>query len=632
MSWTARRRALSVVTAMPLWLVVTVAALADEDAEIAARLDALAGAFLVSDQVPGAIAAVVSGDTVILRGYGLADLDGAIAAGPDDVRFEIGSITKLFTWIAVMMLVEEGRLDLEADVARYLPDVAVPGAAPLTLAQLMSHRGGFEESYAIFDPSVAALPRAAALSVAAPGQVFPRGEITSYSNWGAALAGHIVEEVSGQPWEAFVEARILGPLGMDDTTTAEGRRRPGQPPLAGSYRVQGGVAHPAHRVDIGAFGPAGAVASTAASTAADMARVLRFLTGDGALEGVRLLRPETMARLRSRLFDDRPQAADMAHGFQARPMFGTTVYGHGGGVNAFLSNLAVIPEIGAGVFLSQNGGTGADLPLMVPTEILGVLAARAGLEAAAPEPVPDSTARAAEAAGRYLTNRRTFSGPGQLLAALSPMTVTALPDGALLIPTPLSRGPARHDPVAPDVWQDAQGARMAFLRDGTGQIVRLADGTGAQTHERLRGMADPVWLWLALGLAAALSVTSFLGLTWRHGLRGGTMAGALVAAVPLAGVVAVLGLIGAGVAAGLAASRLGSQFLFDQPQPTLEVLLVSGDVVAVVACLAVLAVVPVWRVAGWSPWRRLHDTLFTLSLAALAALLLRWGLAFGGPF
>lgn len=312
-------------------------------------------------------------------------------------------------------------------------------------------------------------------------------------------------------------------------------------------------------------------------------------------------------------------------------MFGTTVYGHGGGVNEFLSNLAFIPEIGAGVFLSQNGGTGADLPLMVPTEILGALAAQAGLQAAEPEPVPDAAARAAEAAGRYLTNRRTFSGPGQLLAALSPMIVTALPDGTLLIPTPLSQGPVRHTPVAPDIWQDAQGARMAFLRDGMGRITRLADGTGAQTHERLRGLADPVWLWLALGLAAALSATSLLGLTWRHGLRGGTRAGTLVAAVPLAGAVSVIGLIGAGAVAGLAASRLGSQFLFDQPQPTFEAFLAMGDVVAAVAALALLALVPVWRVAGWSPWRRLHDTLFALSLAALAGLLLRWGLAFGGP-
>ncbi|MCF3973949.1 serine hydrolase domain-containing protein [Paracoccus salsus] len=187
----------SVVAALALWLVAAAAAFADEDAEIAARLDALAGAVMVSDQVPGAIGAIVSGDTVILRGYGLSDIAAGTPVDPRDTRFEIGSITKLFTWIAVMMLVEEGRLDLEADVTRYLSDVEVTGGAPLTLAQLMSHRGGFEESYAIFDPAVAALPRAEALSVAAPDQVFPRGAVTSCSNLGAALAGHIVGEVSG---------------------------------------------------------------------------------------------------------------------------------------------------------------------------------------------------------------------------------------------------------------------------------------------------------------------------------------------------------------------------------------------------------------------------------------------------
>jgi CubicO group peptidase (beta-lactamase class C family) len=619
--------ALRIVAALVIWLTATVAVVADEDTDIAARFDALANAFMATNEVPGAIAAVVSGDTVILRGYRLVDIEGGVAAGPEDVRFEIGSITKLFTWIAVMMLVEEGRLDLEADVTQYLEDVDVPGSAPLTLAQLMSHRGGFEESYAIFDGAVAARPRAEALTLAAPDQVFTRGTVTSYSNWGAALAGYVVEQVSGQPWESFVQARILDPLGMDDTTTAERLRRPDQPPLASSYRVQGGTVYPAFRIDIGAFGPAGGMASTAA----DMARFLRFLMGDGALDDVRLLQTDTMNRLRTRLFDDRPQAADMAHGFQARPMFGTSVYGHGGGVNEFLSNLAFVPEIGAGVFISQNGGNGAHLPLFVPTEILGVLAENAGLRAPVAQPIPDAARRAAEASGRYLTNRRTFSGPGQVLAALSPLTVTALPDGALLIPTPLSQGPVRHEPVAPDIWQDAQGARVAILRDEGGRVVRLADGTGAQTHERVRGLADPIWLWLTLAIAALLSITTLLGLIWRRGLGGGSRLGAMATSAAIGGALSVIVLIGTGVAAALAAARLGSEYLFDQPQPTLEAFLIAGDIVVILAIVALLSLAAAWRVPGWSFWRRIHHSIFALALAGLSAFMLRWGLAFGGP-
>jgi hypothetical protein len=81
--------------------------------------------------------------------------------------------------------------------------------------------------------------------------------------------------------------------------------------------------------------------------------------------------------------------------------------------------------------------------------------------------------------------------------------VTALPDGALLIPTPLSQGPVRHEPI----WQDAERARVTFLRDEAGRVVRcFFDRTGAQSHEGLRGLEDPVWLWLSLGIATVLSI------------------------------------------------------------------------------------------------------------------------------
>jgi hypothetical protein len=170
-----------------------------------------------------------------------------------------------------------------------------------------------------------------------------------------------------------------------------------------------------------------------------------------------------------------------------------------------------------------------------------------------------------------------------------------------------------------------------ILRDEAGQIIRLTDGMGIQTHERLRGLADPIWLWVTLGLAALLSVTTLLGLIWRRELSGESRLGTVAACVSIVGSVSVIALIGAGAAAGLAASRLGSEFQFNQPQPTLEAFLVMGDVVAVVAAVALFALVLVWRVPRWDLWRRVHQSIFALSLLALSALLLFWGLAFGGP-
>lgn len=591
--------------------------------DLAARFDAMAEGFMTTQAVPGAIGALVVGDEMILRGWGYADLDARTLAGPDDVRFEIGSTSKLFTWLAVMILVEEGALDLQADVSGYLRETTVPGDESLTLAQLMSHRPGFADSYALFDPVIGALPRPQALAASAPAQVFPRGEVTAYSNWGVALAGQIVEYVSGIPYEVFLHARILDPLGMADTTYSEATARPDQPPLSRSYRVQGGINHAAFRVDVGSFGPAGSFASTAA----DMGRFLRFLLGDGALDGARLLAPETMAQMRTRLFDDLEGAPDMAHGFQARPLFGTMAYGHAGGLNEFLSNLVFIPELDAGLFISQNGGTGASLPFIVPDLILAHLAAEAGLSDAAPQPVPDAADRAAELAGRYLANRREFSGPLQAFAPQ--ISVQAQPDGAIIVPSMRLGAMVRHDPIAPDLWQEPHGERIMAIRDDTGRVVRLMDSSGSMTYERMRLANDPMLALAGFGLSALLALTTLLGLIWRRGLKGGSRIGRLVAGLGvIAASVVWLLVIATGIAVA-SAMQLGMEYLIDHPQPTLVAVLVLADVLAVLA-LILLALLVVWRGPGWSMGRRLHHLGFVLTLAVTAALFRHWGLAFGG--
>ena len=597
------------------------------EAILAARLDALADGFMRLEQVPGALAVVVSGDTTILRGYGLADINTSRPVSPDETRFEIGSITKLFTWVAVMMLVEEGMIELHDDITAILPEGLVPGETPLTLAQLMSHRPGFEESYAIFDQSISGRPRVEAMFAAAPEQVFPRGEVTSYSNWGVALAGLVVERLSGAPWEVFVETRILGPLGMASTTTGEARRRDGQPDLSQSYRVQGGIAHPAFRIDIGAFAPAGSIASTAA----DKERFLRFLIGDGALDGVRLLQPETMAAMRTRLFMDRVDAPDMAHGLQSRPVFGTTVFGHGGGLNEFLSMLVFIPKIEAGVFVSQNGGAGASLPLLLPDLILADLAGAAGLDSQEPVPVPIASDVAADVAGFYLTNRRPFSGRAQIFGALRPLSVIALPDGALMIPTNKIPAPSRFEPIGPDLWQNALGDRVAFFRDGAGDVVRMVDGTGAHTYDRAVGLENPVWLYLSFGLAGMFALTTLLGQLWRLGIPGGSGVGTLAAIVLTGAALVFWGFAATVVASVLTALRLGSEYLFDQPQPTLETSFFFADGIVLTAGILVLSMVLVWSVKDWGVLRRIHASAFVFAMLLFGGLLLRWGVAFGGP-
>jgi len=122
-----------------------------------------------------------------------------------------------------------------------------------------------------------------------------------------------------------------------------------------------------------------------------------------------------------------------------------------------------------------------------------------------------------------------------------------------------------------------------------------------------------------------------VGLIWRHGVRGGSRGGALAAWLGVAGAAWVWVFAGAVAAAALTAAGLGSEYIFDQPQSTLEVVLVLADGVAVIAALMLLSLVFVWRAPEWSVSRRMHHTAFALSMGCFAGLLLRWGLAFGGP-
>lgn len=204
-------------------------------ADIEAFTDGLAAAFLSEHPIPGLIVSVVQGDGTFAKGYGQSDVEAGRAAGGDDVRFEIGSVSKTFIWTAVMMLEAEGVLDLHEDVNTYLTGFqAGRGGEPITLAQLMSHRPGLEDSFAIFLPEFAAMERPQALARTEPRQVMERGAATAYSNWGSALAAQVVEDVSGMRYRDFLYTRILEPLGMNDTTFLEGEARSDQPPLTRS--------------------------------------------------------------------------------------------------------------------------------------------------------------------------------------------------------------------------------------------------------------------------------------------------------------------------------------------------------------------------------------------------------------
>ncbi|HEY5729380.1 MAG TPA: serine hydrolase domain-containing protein, partial [Anaerolineales bacterium] len=190
--------------------------------EIEEFMDNLFAKDMAENHIAGAAVSIVKdGQLFFAKGYGYSDLEKNIPVDPEQTLFKIGSVTKLFTWMAMMQLVEQGKLDLDADVDTYLDfHIADTYPQPITLKHLMTHTSGFEDLHAdmvTLDEENLAPPREWLVSHI-PARVRPPGAVAAYSNYGAALAGYIVARVSGQTYSQYVQEHILDPLGMNSTT------------------------------------------------------------------------------------------------------------------------------------------------------------------------------------------------------------------------------------------------------------------------------------------------------------------------------------------------------------------------------------------------------------------------------
>ncbi len=309
------------------------------------RVDAWVRGAMTHSALPGvAIAIVQDGETVLVRGYGSAAPGRPMMP---DTPMLLGSVSKSFTALAVMQLVERGALELDAPVTRYLPwfRVSEAGAADRILVRhLLGHASGLtdltfqEASYLRDDQGLEALGRALAHARpnAEPGTRF------QYLNAGYDLLGLLVETVSGESYPAYLRRHVFAPLGMTNTTAEPARVGD----LARGHALAFGLSWPAHQW-LPRYGtPSGYVVSTAA----DMARYARAMLSDGVLDGVRVLEPASAARLR------RGSATFPFYGmgwFLASDAYGRRVY-HGGANETFHADVVLYPDRGDGVVVLVN--------------------------------------------------------------------------------------------------------------------------------------------------------------------------------------------------------------------------------------------------------------------------------------
>ena len=435
--------------------------------ELEAFLDDFIAEQMEEHHIAGATVAVVKdGELFFTKGYGHADLEKQTPVVADQTLFGVGSLSKLFTWTAVMRLVEQGKVDLNADVNTYLKEAQIPATfpEPITLAHLMTHTAGFEElATARFPLDVdLVLPLEAYVAEGRPARVRPPGTTLGYSNYGASLAGLVVQEVSGMPYEQYVEDNIFGPLGMARSTF----RQPVPPALADDLAV-------GYVYDQGDYRPRqewmqGSPAGALSSTAADMARFMVAHLQDSRYEEARILQESTAQEMHSLQFSKHPEADGWTYGFIETVVNGERIIWHSGVIGTFRSVMVLLPERNVGLYVSFNGA-GVDW-----RELMRAFVDRyypSPPAPAVPEPITDSAAHSERFAGSYRGTRSNETRWEKWLALVNQDSVKVTPDGALQTVGAGSGGPVSQ-------WVATEDPLVFSLIDGSDTLVFQEDRDG----------------------------------------------------------------------------------------------------------------------------------------------------------
>ena len=468
------------------------------------------------NRLPGVVVSIVSGDQLLmLKGYGAANAQTGERADPAHHLFRAGSITKLITATALMQLVEEGALDLNADVRTYLGDLGFDDAlGPIKVRDLMTHTAGFEDrvfGYYGANPVLERLPREQQFAALAPKQVNAPATLTSYSNYGYALLGEIVARLSATSYAEAIERRVLAPLQMDRSTTRLRSVKPGDggPHLealrsaeAKGHRWLGGRHTPGRfPTALDLTEPEGSLSTTAA----DMARFMRMHLNDGVLDGIRLLAPDTIARMHTPLFSHAPGYNGNAHGFWISRIGGYQVLQHGGALYDFRSKLVLVPELGFGIFLSVNNSDGVldSLPARIITHFFPE---KQNLQQAAGVAATPSVLEGL--AGDYLPLRRVTSRIGKIASLNSVLTITPREGGALLVSGGF--GADHYDPISDQLFKNARtGEILSFKAPQDGPVSHVF--FGGYGYERLSLLDHPNTLYGPVLLMVLAACAVFAG-------------------------------------------------------------------------------------------------------------------------
>jgi CubicO group peptidase (beta-lactamase class C family) len=581
-----------------------------------------------SDVAGAAVLVMRGGETLLQKGYGFSDLKARQAVDPESTMFRLASISKLFTWTAAMQLVEQGKLDLDVDVSRYL-DFTIRGAGPITLRNLMTHTTGFEETardIIVTDPKKVLALREF-LVQNQPSRLFAPGTVPEYSNYAVGLGSYIVQRVSGERFEDYVAAHVFAPLGMTHSTFFQ------PPPKALQGLPSQGYPSSTHDAAIGfeIFSPAGA--GGISSSAADMARFGQMLLNDGELDGRRILKQESLVEMWKAQFRANDQLPPIGLGFYQVWRNELKWIGHEGDLVAFHSLFFVEPQQKLVLFISYNSAGSAR---KTRPELLNAFTDRYFPSEVHQPFIATAGSRSKDIEGTYQATRRADSTILKLFAFFGQAHAKLDKEGVLHIDKAkdLRGHPFGWKPIGPDLWQqvDNQGKLFA-IRGADGSIDRLAGSFAAAQMQRVPWYERDNLVFLALGVCAAVGIGVLFNLLQRLARRYIVRSSQPMAppnrialgALPTATIIYWLLLLGA-----LAA--LFSRFDDDSlpPSSSWDKLFLVGDILFVVAVIlsvfTVLSAARIWRRPSTSRVSQLKFTLVALACVYFSWFACHWHL------
>ncbi|HEY6071925.1 MAG TPA: serine hydrolase domain-containing protein, partial [Anaerolineales bacterium] len=610
-----------------------------DPAEMEAFMDKLFAADMEKYQIAGAAVAVVKdGKLFFAKGYGYADIQKGIPVDADQTIFRTGSVGKTFTWTAVMQLVEQGKLDLDADINTYL-DFHIPDTypQPITLKHLLTHTSGFEDRW--FGSAVTDARKLLSahdwLVSDIWARVNPPGEYARYSNFNAVLAGYIVARVSGQPYDQYIQEHIFKPLGMAHSS-AQGTLPAELRPLESlGYTFSDGAFQPFPEY-LGQ--PAGMPSGGHHTTVTDMARFLiAHLQGgrysDASIPEARIMKDSTMQQMHSTLYTPDPRLGGTAYGIFDWSDNGQKTLGNSGYLPPMHSEMLLLPDQNLGVYVNYNSEGGG----MLTSQHTGFQRAFFDHYYPAPKAAPvQPPADFAERAGRFVGVYNTL-GPFTTLVKVGALfgggyagRISDPGDGTLLLS--LEGMEFRFAEVEPLYFRQVDGPfAIVFREDGRGRITHLFTDIMPQ-YALLRmdwyqtpafNMALLQGCILIFVSMILVSVIRWIQNRWRggdprSGSRGPRTADLVILAISILNPVFVAGLMW-----GVTGSM---QNILLDVSPIVKIVLGLGVLSAVLTIGALAYTVLAWKNKYWGIASRLYYNLVTIAAVAFVWFLNNWNM------